>query len=204
MTSVTIGDPDLHIESPDLVGRRWRTGTLLLILADAAFVAALAFSYLYLRGLDTERAWVAPKQDTATIWVSWLITAVIVLSAVVYRYALNGVRAGKETRLVTGAVFALALVLVAAVLQFIQLASFPFGVDTSAYSSSMYVVGSANLFHLVLTAFLGLAMWNRSRRHIYSAESNWQVEVVGLWWTWIALAAIGITFVTSFITSPRH
>jgi heme/copper-type cytochrome/quinol oxidase subunit 3 len=204
MTSVTIGEPDLHIEHPDLVGRRWRTGTLLLILADAAFVAALIFSYLYLRGLNTEKAWLAPKQDTAAIWFSWLITAVIALSAIVYRFALTGIRAGKEVRLVTGSVFALAIVLVAGVLQFVQLASFPFGVATSAYSSSMYVIASANLFHILLTAFLGLAMWNRSRRHIYSAESSWQVEVVGLWWTWIALAAIGVSFVTSFITSPRH
>ena len=75
MTSVTIGDPDLHIEDPDLIGRRWRTGTLLLILADAAFVAALVFSYLYLRGLNTEKAWLAPKQHIAPIWFSWLIAA---------------------------------------------------------------------------------------------------------------------------------
>ena len=35
MTSVTIGSPDLHVEDPNLIGRRWRTGVLLLILADA-------------------------------------------------------------------------------------------------------------------------------------------------------------------------
>ena len=46
-------------------------------------------------------------------------------------------------------------------------------------------------------------MWNRSRRRIYSADSNWQVHVVGLWWTWIALAAVGVAFATSFVTSPK-
>ncbi len=204
MTSVTIGDPDLHIEHPDLIGRRWRTGTLLLILADAAFVGGMIFSYLYLRGLNTEKAWLAPKQDIAAIWFSWVIAAVIALSALVYRCALQGIRAGSEVRLVTGSVFGLALVLLAGALQFVQLATFPFGVDTSAYSTSMYVIGAANLFHILLTAFLAFAMWNRGRRHIYSAESSWQVEVVGLWWTWIALAAIGVSFVTSFVTSPRH
>ncbi|MDT7575942.1 MAG: Cytochrome c oxidase subunit [Pseudonocardiales bacterium] len=204
MTSVTIGDPELHIEHPDLIGRRWRTGTLLLILADASFVAALVFSYLYLRGLNTEKAWLAPKQDIAAIWFSWLIAAVLALSALAFQYALRGIRAGTEVKLVTGAAFALALVVVAGVLQFVQLSTFPFGVATSAYSSCMYVIAAANLFHILLTAFLGLAMWNRGRRHIYSGESKWQVEVVGLWWTWIALAAIGVSFVTSFVTSPRH
>jgi heme/copper-type cytochrome/quinol oxidase subunit 3 len=204
MTSVTIGDPDLHIEHPDLIGRRWRTGALLLILADAAFVSAIIFSYLYLRGLNTEKMWLAPKQDIASIWVSWLISGVMVLSAVAFRYGQRAIRMGNVGRLVLGSVVALVIVLISGVLQFVQLATFPFGVSTSAYSSSMYVIGGANLFHILLTSFLGLAMWNRSRRQIYTAESNWQVEVVGIWWTWIALASVAVSLATSFVTSPRH
>jgi heme/copper-type cytochrome/quinol oxidase subunit 3 len=204
MTSVTIGNPDLHIEDPDLIGRRWRTGTLLFILADAAFVAALIFSYLYLRGLNTEHAWLAPKQHLAQIWFGWLIAGVLVISALVFHSGYRGILAGNETRLVTGSIFGLAAVLVAGVLQFIQLANFPFGVADSAYSSSMYFIAGANLFHILLTAFVGLAMWNRSRRHIYSESSNWQVHVVGLWWTWIAIAAVVVSMATSFITSPNH
>lgn len=203
MTTLRADHPELHIEDPELVGRRWRTGTLLLILADAAFVAALIFSYLYLRGLNTDNAWVAPKQDIAAIWFSWLIAAVMVVSALVFHWGYRGILAGNQTRMVTGSVFALAIVVVAGVLQFIQLATFPFGVADSAYSSSMYVVAAANLFHILITAFLGLAMWNRSRRRIYSADSNWQVHVVGLWWLWIALAAVAVSLATSFVTSPN-
>jgi heme/copper-type cytochrome/quinol oxidase subunit 3 len=204
MSSVTVREPVPHIEHPDLIGRRWRTGALLLIVADAAFVAAMIFSYLYLRGLNTEKAWLAPKQDTAAIWFTWLIAGVIVLSATAFRSALLGIRKGSETRLVGGAVVALLLILLASVLQFVQLATFPFGVNTSAYSSCEYVLAGANLFHLLMTAFLGVAMCNRARRHIYSAESNWQVEVVSLWWTWIAFASLAVSFVTSFVTSPQH
>ena len=43
VTSISVGAPLPHIEDPDVVGRRWRTGVLLLILADASFVAALCF-----------------------------------------------------------------------------------------------------------------------------------------------------------------
>lgn len=203
MTSVTIRQPDRHVEDPDLVGRRWRTGTLLLILADAAFVAALVFSYLYLRGLNTEKAWLAPKQDTAAIWFSWLIAAVLVISAVAFQAAYRGILAGSEPRLVLGSAVALAVVVVAGVLQFLQLATFPFGVEDSAYSSAMYVIAAANLFHILLTIFMGVAMWNRSRQHLYSGESNWQVHVVSLWWTWIALAAVAVSLATSYIASPN-
>jgi hypothetical protein len=74
-------------------------------------------------------------------------------------------------------------------------------VEDSAYGSSMYTLAGANLVHLVLTLFLGVAMWNRGRLHIYSAASNWQVRLVGLWWTWVALAAVLTAFTTSFIAA---
>jgi hypothetical protein len=76
-------------------------------------------------------------------------------------------------------------------------------VADSAYSSSLYTLAGANLFHLLLTVFLGVAMWNRGRQHIYSASSNWQVRLVGLWWTWVALAAVLAAFTTSFIAAPH-
>ena len=44
MTSATVDNPNVHLEHPDLIGRRWRTGVRLLIFADASFVAALLFA----------------------------------------------------------------------------------------------------------------------------------------------------------------
>ncbi len=204
MTSVTIGSPDLHIEDPDVIGRRWRTGLLLLIVADGAFVASLIFSYLYLRGLNTEKAWLAAGQQTAAIWVAWLISGLLAVSALIFRWGQQGIQAGSERRLLTGATFALLVLIADAVIQVIQLVQFPFGIDTSAYSSTIYTMAGANLFHLLLTIFLGIAMVNRTRAHIYSDTSNWQVRLVGVWWTWIALAAIASALATSFIASPNH
>ncbi len=202
MTSVTIGSPQLHIEDPNLIGRRWRMGVLLLIVADGSFVGALVFSYFYLRGLNTEKAWVAAGQHTGTVWVGWAIAAGAVLSAAVYRWAQQGVVTGKQSRLVTGALLAVLVLAVDAVGQVVQIVGFHFAVDTSAYSSATYTIAGANLVHLLLTLFLGLAIWNRSRLHIYDESSNWQVRIVGLWWTWIAAASVLGAFATSFIATP--
>lgn len=202
MTSVTIGTPELHIEDPDVIGRRWRTGVLLLILADASFVAALIFSYFYLRGLNVRQDWVFSGQATAAIWVGWAIAIGAVLSAGLFAGALRSIRAGDQARFVGGALLALVVLIVDAVGQALQLSTFPFGVADSAYSSAVYTMAGANLFHLALTLFLAVAMWNRGRRNIYSATSNWQVQLVSIWWAWIALAAILGAFATSFITSP--
>jgi heme/copper-type cytochrome/quinol oxidase subunit 3 len=203
VSSVTIGQPQIHLEDADLIGRRWRTGVVLLILADASFVAALLFSYFYLRGLNTEKAWLATHQATASIAVGWAIAGGVVLSAVIYRGAQGAIRAGREPAFVGGALLALVVVVATAVGQVWQLATFPFGVADSAYSSALYTLAGANMLHLLLTAFLGLGMWNRGRQHIYGAGSNWQVRLVGLWWTWIAVAAVLAAATTSFIASPN-
>lgn len=203
MTSVTIGSPDLHIEDPDLIGRRWRMGVLLLIVADGAFVASLIFSYLYLRGLNTERAWLAPHQHTAAIWVSWLISGVMLASALIFRWSQGAVRKGQETTFVFGASLALVVLLAATVIQVIQLVTFKFGIGDSSYSSTVYAMGGANLFHLLLTLFLGAAMVGRGRAHLYGEDVNWQPRIVSTWWTWIAVAALATSFATSFIASPN-
>jgi heme/copper-type cytochrome/quinol oxidase subunit 3 len=126
-----------------------------------------------------------------------------VLNAVVYRLGLLGIRAGSERRFVSAALLALLLVAADAVAQMLQLGTFSFGVGTSAYSSAIYTLAGANLFHLLLTVFIGIAMWNRGRLHIYSQESNWQPQLVSLWWTWIAIASVLGAFATSFISSPN-
>ncbi len=204
MTAVTVGDPVPHHESVDTVGRRWRAGVALLILADVAFVASLLFSYLYLRGLNTNGVWLAQGQATAAIWASWAIAVVLVLSAAAYRWGQIGMHAGAESRLAVGAAVALLLLVVDLAAQLVQLCTLPFGVADSAYSSSIYVLQSANLFHLLLTLFLGIGLWNRNRLGRYARGNDWQVRLIGAWWTWIAIAAVVTAFVTSFVSSPNH
>jgi heme/copper-type cytochrome/quinol oxidase subunit 3 len=208
MTSVTLRPhgPDGaagHAEDPAVVGRRWQTGVLLLILADVSFVAALLFSYLYLRGLNTSHAWLLPKQQIAAIWVGWLIAGILVLSAIVYRVGLGGIRAGSTGRLAAATGVGVVLLLADFAAQLGQLVTFPFGIVDSAYSSEMYALGGANIFHLLITLFLGIGVWNRTRRGLYSRDDARQVQMVGLWWTWIAVAAVATALVTSFVTSPK-
>ena len=115
MTAVTAGHPLPHHESVDTVGRRWRTGVVLLMVADVAFVASLVFTYFYLRGLNTQGAWFPKGASVAPIWVGWAIAAALVASAATYRWGEIGMRAGNESRLVAAAGVAVVLVLADAV-----------------------------------------------------------------------------------------
>lgn len=202
MSTTTAPGTPIHREDVDVVGRRWRMGVGLIILADASFVVAMLFSYRYLRGLNTEGAWVPKGSATAPIWTSWLLAAGLVLSAVVFRWGEKGIRAAENDRLVLASAIGSVLLVLVSVGQVVQIASFPFAIADSAYSSAMYLLAGANLFHLMLTVFLAVSMWNRARLGRYSVTENWQVGIVSLWWAWIALASVVSALTTSFITSP--
>jgi heme/copper-type cytochrome/quinol oxidase subunit 3 len=203
MTSVVATAPAQPHEDVHVVGARWRTGVILIIVADAAFVASLIFSYFYLRGLNTEGGWLPKGSSTAAIWVGWAIAGGLVLSAAAYRWGQMGLHAGNAGRLVIGTAAAVLLVLADTVGQIIQLGTFPFRVDSGSYASSAFALAGASLFHLLITLFIGVGLWNRARQGKYTVASNWQVRVVGLWWSWIAIAAIASALTTSFIASPH-
>ncbi|MEP7017093.1 MAG: cytochrome c oxidase subunit 3 [Actinomycetota bacterium] len=202
MSTTTAPGTPIHREDVDVVGRRWRLGVGFIIVADASFVAALLFSYRYLRGLNTEGAWVPHGSVTGSIWVSWVLAGGLALSAVVFRWGDRGIRGGDSAPLVLASAVGGVLLVAVAVGQVIQIAVFPFAIAASAYASSMYVLAGANLFHVVLTLFLAVSMWNRGRLGRYTATENWQVGIVSLWWAWIALAALLGALTTSFIASP--
>ncbi len=203
MTAVIPTGPIRHVEDVDLVGRRWRLGVLLLMFADASFVASLVFTYFYLRGLNTESGWFPDGASSTPIWIGWAIAAGTVLSAAAFRWGQSGIQTGSEQRLVRGAGLAVLVLLVVGVGQLIQLATFPFDVAESSYASTTYALGAANLFHVLLTLFVGIGIWNRGRLHKFSSTNNWQVKVIGLWWTWIAAAAVLSAVTTSFVASPN-
>lgn len=203
MTAVIPSGPVRNVEDINAVGRRWRLGVLLLIFADAAFVASLVFTYFYLRGLNTEGAWFPKGTASTPIWIGWAIAAGTVASAIAYRWGQVGLEKDDESRLVRGAAVGVVLVAAVAIGQLIQLATFPFEVDDSSYGSATYVLAAANFFHLLLTLFIGVGVWNRSRLHKFSSVNNWQPQVIGLWWTWIAAASALSAFTTSFVASPN-
>jgi heme/copper-type cytochrome/quinol oxidase subunit 3 len=203
MTAVTtVGEPHPHIEHPDTVGRRWRAGVVLIVGADLAFVLSLVFSYFYLRGLNTAGEWLPKGTPGAAIWPAWAIAAVLVASAAIYRSGHVAMHRGNPSRLSTATGLAVLLVVVGIVAQVVQLGTLPFALHHSSYTSAVYVLGGANLFHLLLTLFIGAGLWNRSRLGLYSPTNDWQVRVVGIWWTWVAIAAVISAVPTSFIAAP--
>ncbi|MGN6130075.1 MAG: hypothetical protein ACTHOK_07015 [Nocardioidaceae bacterium] len=188
-------------EEPGDFGRRWMTGVALLIVADASSVVALSFSYLYLHGLDTEQAFHPAGSATASLWWPWVITALMFATLVAYR---AGMSEHEPARLgfMTGGVLAVIGIVAALALNVAQIATFPFKVSDNAYASAVYVIAAANVFHLLITLFLGIGAVNRVRLKMTRGRRDWHLRVVGVWWTWVCFASLVGAVTVSVANAP--
>jgi heme/copper-type cytochrome/quinol oxidase subunit 3 len=194
---------DDHHESPEVVGRRQRTGVLLLIVADVAFVLSLVFTYFYLRALNTQGGWIpAADPKTASVGFGWVIAGVMALSWVAYRWAEAGARAGNRERMVLGLGLALVLAVVDLAMTVYQMLTSGLKVSIGSYASTWMALSGYHVFHLLLTFFIGLGVWNRARLGRF-ATNTWHVRLVGFWWNWVLVAAVIVAFTTSFTTSSQ-
>lgn len=188
-TESLVNKEALAPEEPHEFGDRWRTGALLLILADAAFVAALSFTFLYLRALDTQHSFHPGGTGVASLWWPWIVSVVMVLSALAYW---DGMRAHEPGRrhFVGGSLTAVAGMTIALVLTIVQMYQFPFTVSDNAYAGAVWMIAAGNVFHLVLTVFLGLGIAIRVHRRATRGARDWHVRIVGIWYTWVCVASI--------------
>jgi heme/copper-type cytochrome/quinol oxidase subunit 3 len=176
-------------EEPEEFGERWRTGALLLIVADASFVVALSFAFLYLRGTDTQTSFHPGGTGVASLWWPWIVTAVMVASYLAYRFGLEAHEPGRRHFLNVGVLAVVGMAL-ALVLSIVQMYQFPFHVSDNAYSSAVWVLGAANVFHLLITVFLGLGILIRVQRRVTHGARDWHVRIVGIWYAWVCVAAL--------------
>lgn len=176
-------------EAAEDFGNRWMTGAVLLMVADASFVVALSFSYLYLWAVDTERAFHPANVGTASLWWPWVVTAVMFVSLAAYRYGMGEHRPARVGFL-TGGLVAVVAIAVALVLNILQMVAFPFNVTDSAYTSAVFVLAAANVFHLLITLFLGIGVLNRVRLRLTHGRRDTHLRIVGVWWAWVCAAAL--------------
>jgi heme/copper-type cytochrome/quinol oxidase subunit 3 len=143
-----------HHEPPEKVDARQRLGIWLFIGADVITVAALLFTYLYLRGVDTAGHWMSmvgypghlhtyqewenlynngtlpsPKpvyEGVLSAGLQWLTVAITVVSAAVLWFGEKGLRATKNAKAFSPfAVVAMLLTLAGVVVCAIQLSDIP-------------------------------------------------------------------------------
>ena len=189
-----------HSTGHDQIAKRsQQIGVLLLIAADAAFVAALIFTYLYLRGLNTDGSWLPKGAPVLGPANGWIIAAIMVLSAAAYGWGEVRSRTKGPDLLIAGTSVALVLLLADLAVQVWRMVTMNLSVGQDSYASIIMVMFGAHVFHLLITLMLGVAIWNRARRGLLTGD-GWHARVVSYWWYWVAVSAVLVALTTTFTT----
>jgi heme/copper-type cytochrome/quinol oxidase subunit 3 len=207
LVSPTTGEPVA------VVARRNRLGVIFLIVADFSGTMALIISYCYLWALNVNNGW-APNQQTfgnndllksrsplpwAADWPFWTILALAVVATVILWLGIRSLRADHRGGLIVASALSLIVVLGALVLQWWQITTFPFGPGNGAYASAVFLLTAATLVHLLLVAFLLLAITNRTRAGLVSVGNPFQAKLVGYWMVWVCASILLGAFCTTFL-----
>ena len=139
-------------EPPELMGRNLNSAAHLLASATAFFFLAFIFAYFYLRSLNNAHLW-HPKHVDPSVTLGTLIMALTVASALLVRLGLLDHRAGRRPQWRLKGLAALAVGLVAIVLQFVEWTSANFGPADGGYASVFIGWTAFNVLFILATLF---------------------------------------------------
>lgn len=212
LVSPTTGEPVA------VVARRNRLGLIFLIVADFSGTMALIISYCYLWSLNVNNGW-APNQQTfgnndllksrsplpwAADWPFWTILILTVVATLVLWLGIRSLRGEHRGGLVAASVISLLVIIGAIALQWWQITTFPFGPGNGAYASAVFLLTASTLVHLVLIAFLMLAIANRTRAGLVSTGNPFQAKLVGYWMVWVCASILLGALCTTFLKASPN
>jgi heme/copper-type cytochrome/quinol oxidase subunit 3 len=157
MSSVAGRSSGYHVvqqEPPETLGRNLRSASILLGGATAFFFVAFVFAYFYLRALNNGGLW-RPHHVNPSFALGTLVAVAVVASAVLVRLGLADHRAARRPQWRQKGAAALALAVVAIVLQIAEWSTQGFGPTDGGYAS-VYVgwTGLYALFVLMVVYWL--------------------------------------------------
>jgi len=135
-------------EPPEILARNLVSAGHLLASATAFFFLSFLFAYFYLRSLNNAHMW-KPKHVDASVTWGTIVTACIVVSAVLVRFGLQDHRADKRNAWRTKGLLALGFGLASLVLQVVAWTQEGFGPSDGGFAS-VYFGWTAFLFLFVL------------------------------------------------------
>jgi heme/copper-type cytochrome/quinol oxidase subunit 3 len=130
------------------------TGSRLAMGGLAFLFGCFAFSYFYLRSINSSGRWKGSGYVAPSLWIGTTIMILAVLSAGVHYFGLQRIKAGHKMTWQIDGLIALALGLAAVAFQIYQLATLPFPPGSSGYSSVF-----VGFYPVFLTIQLAVLIW---------------------------------------------
>jgi heme/copper-type cytochrome/quinol oxidase subunit 3 len=163
-----------------------RLGMRFYVLTDIIFVAFLLISYIWLRAYNTGGSWFPKGTKLPDATTSWVLTGLMVASAVAYYLAYQGVRMSNQGLLRGGLAVATLLTIATLIGQLHFMANLPFVTTDGSFASAFILLSGYHVYHLFFGTFLGLGVTHRALRGRYAPDRTLGVVTVGYFWYWMA------------------
>ena len=187
----------VHHEHPDVVGSRNRLGLALILVADIAFTLSMVFVFFYLKSQNVNNMWLAkgdedfPWIHPLSSWPAWRVTLIAGIGMTINYLGLLSVRKKNYSGLLLSSLIAMVASFVATYYQWQTIAHAPFTFYMGGYVSAFYLLTTVNFAHLLITNFVTIGNWNRTRLGLYKTN-HWHVDILNVWWVWMtASSALG-------------
>ena len=192
----------LHTYAPEVQGRRERLGVRIIIIANGSFLAAMMFTWFYLRNLNTNHAWLPKGVHSFSVASGWSAGAGLILAGILHAIGVQN----KSIRPVTSILVLIALV-VGAYLEWHQMAHMPFIAQDAesrpyyngAYASTWVIMAGTRMFEYLISIFIALGLVIRGyRATVNPMLEQWRQRTAGSWFTWVAVAGFLSAITLSF------
>ena len=174
--------------------RKVRLGMLFYVLTDVTFAVFLLVSYVWLRAYNTNGGWFPftgmPLPDTTT---TYILTALIVVSAICYFAAYRGALGGSQLVTRIGLALALLLAVVTLVWQIRFMGQQGFAAKDGSFASSYILLSGYHVYHMLMGVFLGVGVTVRAFQGRYTRERHLGIVTIGYFWYWMALLPVLVT-----------
>lgn len=181
-----VGTHDAHTAHHEETVRKLKIGIGLYVLVDVTFVASLFAAYIFLRTYNTQGLWFKDIKPPS-FGVLTVLTAILVVSGVLYFFAERGLRANNQTLFRGMAVGALVLMVATMIGQIVYMTRLPFTTTDGAFASSFIMLSAYHAFHMIIAVPIGLGVVNRALHGRYTNANNVGITVIGYYWYWTVI-----------------
>lgn len=189
-------------EVPDLLAGGsapiWWAMMLLVTLETVVFFTFIS-SYFYLRAVSA--MWPPAGVEPPDLLLPLINTAVLITSSLVVLWATRGLRKGDLRRLKVGIGIGAALEAVFFGIKMMVSTGLPFGWSSHAYGSVFATIDRLHSLHVVIAILMAVVVEVLAIQGYFTRERRVGVEVVNVYWQFVALIWIPVLFVLFLV--PR-
>ena len=172
---------------------------VVLVAIETTVFATFISSYFYLRFAAPE--WPPAGIQEPDLLLPIINTGVLFASSVAVLVGSNGIKKGNLRRLKWGIGIGAAMEIVFFALKVVMSMQAKFGWSDHAYGSIYWTISRLHSLHVLVAICMAVVVWILALRGYFSQERRLGVEVVNIYWQFVAIIWIPVFFVLFLV--PR-